>query len=357
MHFIDSIHKDYPLSKQLQELTGDQFSTRAFYSAHDPSQVTPAGVIVHKETGKEFFVPFQADPEQIGKHPALMELQRIALQHNGRGGFQHGDDHSARVNFAGAQLDLLEELGFVERTGETVKGDMLASGPEVTVTELGHRVVEAYCLHKSRFLNTRRLLEEGKIPKSILQAAEFTNEAMGKGHETLKISDLIENADYAFKKIQETTPGLETLSLSRGAASLRSNLMSFAAKWKDVISPHQDNDPEKELKISPLWNKEVGTQVKAIFFKSTGKYYAEGIVNMVGAQSHDRESVLKAFRENQKILSSDFYKGGYNVVVQDTPANDADALYKEFFTRMTPASEFNPNVKLNQQKDLDILSP
>lgn len=339
------------LSKQLKNLTGDEFSAQKFYSAHDPSTATPAGVLVHKETGKQFFVPFVADPKEDDTERCLRELRRIVLFEGGCGGYQWGDTRNADGNFGGNRLDKLEEFGLVERTGRSVQNQLGGSWPEVQVTDLGKQVIEGERLMLGRLLETRKLLDQGLIPKSVLVAAEIAREQLGpKFDSEIGINQILNIVDSVWAEMKERTPGLESMESFKGRYWLQKNLEDFAEKHKDY-SPILTCPTY--ISISPAWNAEVGTQVHATFFKNTGKYYAEGIVNMPGAVSYDRDTVLDAFRENQAIISKDFYRSPFTVVMRDAPVNENDPLYKEFFTRMTQAEDFKPPMKMDKSQKFD----
>lgn len=356
MYFIDPLDTKNTLSKQLKELTGDQYSSVAFHSAHDPSSVTAAGVLVHKETGKQIFVPFKADPKEDGEDRCIEELKRIAIFEEGCGGYQWGDWRNADGNFGGTRLDMLEEFGLAERTGKSARNNMGGSWPEVRVTELGMEVIEAERRKLGKQLNTRALLDNGKISKSILAAAEYAREFHGPQYDSqIMLSKILHVAEFCWERLQEDTPGLENVDFHQGVAWLKENLENFGKAYEDSYSV--DKHKKFSIPIAPVWNKEVGTQVYAMMFKPTGKFSNDGIVNMPGAKSYDRESMLKAFRENQRIASKEFYNDSLTVVMQDAPANSEDPLYRDFVTRMTPAADFHPEAKLNQKKGLDNLAP
>lgn len=356
MYFIDPLDTKNTLSKQLREITGDQFSSVAFHSAHDPSSATSAGVLVHKETGKQIFVPFKADPKEDGEDRCIEELKRIVLFEEGCGGYQWGDCRNADGNFGGTRLDMLEEFGLAERTGRSVPNSMGGSWPEVRVTELGMEVVEAQRRKLGRQLNTRILLDNGKISKSILAAAEYAREFLGAKYDSeVMLSEIIQVSEFCWERLQEDTPALKNVDFHQGVAWLKENLENFGKAYEDDYSVNRQK--KFKIPISPVWNKEAGTQVYAMMFKPTGKFVNDGIVNMPGAKSYNRESMLKAFRENQTIASKDFYNDTYTVVIQDTYANSQDPLYRDFVTRMTPASDFHPEANLNEKKGLDNLTP
>lgn len=357
MYFLDPIDTDNTVSKQLKKITGDHYSSLAFYSAHDPSQTTSAGVLVHRKTGKEIFLPFKADPKEDGENRCIEELKRIALFENGCGGYQWGDWRNADGNFGGTRLDKLEEFGLAERTGKSARNNMGGSWPEVRVTDLGMQVIEAERRQIGRNLNTKKLLDDGLIPKSILLAAEYARDYFGATKDSVvTVRDIMDCSEYVWGEMEKNVSGLENYGFDKGHAWLVSNLESFTRSYADYSSEPFADDL---IKLSPEWHKEVGTQVKATFFKNTGKYYSEGIVNLPGAEAWNRESVLDAFRENQKILTENFYDDDFTVVMMDTPANNLDPLYKEMFTRMTPAADFapQPDAKLNQKRGLDNLAP
>lgn len=46
-----------PLSTQLYQYTGDEFSLQHFHDESDTSTLTPGGTIVHRDTNQSFFVP------------------------------------------------------------------------------------------------------------------------------------------------------------------------------------------------------------------------------------------------------------------------------------------------------------
>lgn len=345
------------LSAQLSRLTGDSFSSINFHSLHDPSSATSAGVLVHKKTGKQFFVPFKAHPAEDGDDRCLEELKRIALFEEGCGGYQWGDYRNADGNFGGTRLDMLEEFGLAERTGKSSPSGMGGSWPEVKVTELGRQVLEGERQRIGRGLSTRKLLDEGKIPKSILAAAEYASESLGAKYDScITIFDIEREVETAWEHIQKHSPGLKEVDFYQGVAWLKENLERFVLEHPEFADGEKSPKNPYNIPISPAWNQEVGTQVHATFYKNSGKYYAEGIVNLPGAASHDRESVLKAFRDNQQVLRADFYKSPFTVVLRDTPVNDKDPLYREFYNRMTPAADFDPEAKPTKRQNLDISS-
>jgi hypothetical protein len=144
--FLDPLSKDNNLSKQLKEHTGSSFSAKDFYSEHlgPDANCTPAGVLVHKESGTRLFAPFKGYKGQKNDLETLTELVRIERFEGGVGGYQWGDYRIADGNFGGSKLDKLEEMGLARRTGKSRPSGMGGSWPEVEVTDLGREVIQAY---------------------------------------------------------------------------------------------------------------------------------------------------------------------------------------------------------------------
>jgi hypothetical protein len=87
---------------------------------------------------------------------------------------------------------------------------------------------------------------------------------------------------------------------------------------------------------------EGGLTIQVDFYKTTGKWYTSGNVNIGDLRLHsDRDDFLRAIIENQTALSSNNWIGEYHVVTQDLPEYVAHADYHEFTKRMFTADEWN----------------
>jgi hypothetical protein len=133
------------LSSQLMKLTGSGYNTNDFHSDHDPSKLTAAGVIVKKDTGDRFFVPFKVSTKQNNDMDCVRELYRITrFSPDAVGGYQWGDTPGPDGNFGKETLDKLIEFGLASRTGGSSINQLGGTWPEVRVTELGLQVSKGY---------------------------------------------------------------------------------------------------------------------------------------------------------------------------------------------------------------------
>lgn len=144
--FLDPLNKNNTLSDQLMKHTGSPFSTKDFYSEHlgEFGNTTPAGVLVHRESGMRLFVPIKAYPGQENDLETLTELVRIERFCGGTSGYQWGNTRHKDGNYGGNKLDALEEMGLAVRTGGKHPNGLGGTWPEVEVTQRGHEVIKAY---------------------------------------------------------------------------------------------------------------------------------------------------------------------------------------------------------------------
>jgi hypothetical protein len=339
----DLDNKENTLSNQLKRLTGDDFSSVNFHSHHDPSSVTPAGVVVHKKTGKQIFVPFTIEDQKELRedYDCLKELRNIMLLKGGIGAYYLGDVFNPLVSNNGSILNRLEIFGLAKRTGNLIAGRLGGESPEVSVTELGQETVKGYLRKLGRDMGPLSLLENGRIPRSVLVAAEAVWDLK---YNDICFEDILKNSGKAWNAIKKTLPGLETYDDKEGIAHLEDHLEKFHKLYGAFA-------------ISPVWFEETGTQVRAMIFDKMGNLKSEGIVNLYGPEPKDRDSFLKVFRENQTIIEDDFYKDrGLRVVITDSPANQFDPLYKSKFTGIFPSSDFSPDAKIGKNIRFSSLS-
>lgn len=142
--FIQPPSNYKPLSTLLKEASGSPYSSQQFHSEHAPSSLTSAGVLVHKETGNRFFVPFVVDPNQKRGTECLLELARIDAFNDGVGGYQWGGTSGEDGNYGRETLDKLVEFGLAERTGGYVPNALGGVWPEVRVTDVGRDVISGF---------------------------------------------------------------------------------------------------------------------------------------------------------------------------------------------------------------------